>query len=350
MRWVRSARQRRVEEQLSAYIDGELSAVECERLEARLEADANLRAQLAALRRTVGLVRELPAVEIPQSFLMPQAAERRKPARHEARRYRTWLAPLLTTASTIATLLFAIALAANLVSTGQLGQHGPRSDALASPDAQAVAGDEAAPRTEPETLGAVEGEAPSREEALEGQAEAPAERAAQEEAAAAQSEEPESLPSGVEEEQEAPEAPSLGITLEEAEKAATQLPETQASETAARERKAEPSLDDGNAAALSTPADRTGAEPPAAGGGQEEEENAQRIEGPAEEVTRPSSTARPPDGDAQPFAEAPAAEPAETPEPAAPVPGVPWRALQIGLGSAALILIVATIWAWRMRG
>jgi hypothetical protein len=39
----------------------------------------------------------------------------------------------------------------------------------------------------------------------------------------------------------------------------------------------------------------------------------------------------------------------ETREAARPAAAYPWSALQIGLGTTAIILLIATVWAWRLR-
>lgn len=62
-------------EQLSAYLDGALSERERATLEARLQAEPALRAELDSLRQTVALVRGLPRLRAPRSFaLTPEQA------------------------------------------------------------------------------------------------------------------------------------------------------------------------------------------------------------------------------------------------------------------------------------
>ncbi len=55
---------------LSAYLDGELSSVEREALEARLAEDIELQAELEDLRQTVELVRSLPRLKAPRDFML----------------------------------------------------------------------------------------------------------------------------------------------------------------------------------------------------------------------------------------------------------------------------------------
>ncbi len=108
--------QKRDDELLSAYLDDELSAGERARLEARLAADPALQAELDALRRTVALLHELPPVPLPRNFILPQATEMRP--RPAARPRRAWVAPLLTAAGAIASLLFVVVLAGDLLLSG----------------------------------------------------------------------------------------------------------------------------------------------------------------------------------------------------------------------------------------
>jgi anti-sigma factor RsiW len=102
----------RMDELLSAYIDGALSPREQARLEAQLAQDADLRARLESLQRTVALVRGMPPVQAPRNFLLTPAMVRR-PA-PMARR----LAPALTFATAISGLLCVILLVGNLLTAG----------------------------------------------------------------------------------------------------------------------------------------------------------------------------------------------------------------------------------------
>ncbi|MDJ0787117.1 MAG: zf-HC2 domain-containing protein [Myxococcota bacterium] len=58
----------RLREQLSAYVDGQLSSRELRRLDRHLARCADCRQELDSLRRTVDLLRELPPVELPQGL------------------------------------------------------------------------------------------------------------------------------------------------------------------------------------------------------------------------------------------------------------------------------------------
>jgi len=112
-------------ELLSAYLDHQLSAEERARLERELAQDSALRRELEALRETVNLVQDLPQAELPRNFILPERTPQRHPPEPEAHltsdRPRAWLAPLLTAATTIVSLLFVVVLAGDLLLAG-LGQ------------------------------------------------------------------------------------------------------------------------------------------------------------------------------------------------------------------------------------
>lgn len=57
-------------ELLSAYLDGMLTAAERAALEARLQTEPLLKRELAALRRTVALVKGLPVLKAPRNFIL----------------------------------------------------------------------------------------------------------------------------------------------------------------------------------------------------------------------------------------------------------------------------------------
>lgn len=127
----------RVDEWLSASIDGALSPREQARLEAQLAQDAALRARLESLRRTVALVRGLPSVPAPRNFLLTPAMVR-QPA-PVARR----LAPALTFATAISGLLCVILLVGNLIAAGPSGLGTPVPAPMVAP----MAADEETPQT-----------------------------------------------------------------------------------------------------------------------------------------------------------------------------------------------------------
>lgn len=96
--------QARIDEVLSAYLDGELSPQERGRLEARLARDPELRHRLEGLRHTVTLVQQLPRMEAPRNFLLSpsMAGQRQERPRPTPRR---WLAPALTFTSALSGLM-----------------------------------------------------------------------------------------------------------------------------------------------------------------------------------------------------------------------------------------------------
>ncbi len=114
----------RRDELLSAYLDGELSAGERARLEARLATDPALRAELEALRRTVALVRDLPTVPVPRNFILPRtmAARARPRPVPTARSRLSRMAPFLTAATAVVSFLFVVVLAGDLLLSGAGGE------------------------------------------------------------------------------------------------------------------------------------------------------------------------------------------------------------------------------------
>jgi hypothetical protein len=105
------------DELLSAYLDGELNEAEQARLEQQLAVDPALQSELDALRRTVEMVRDLPVQPIPRNFILPQSVETRLRPTPTAHPRRRWAAPLLTAATSLVSLLFAIVLAGDLLFT-----------------------------------------------------------------------------------------------------------------------------------------------------------------------------------------------------------------------------------------
>ncbi len=100
-------------ERLSAYIDNQLSPAEKADLEARLAQDAQLRAGLDDLRRTVRALRNLPTVKPPRSFTLT-------PEQAGARARRGPLFPVLRLAAAVCTLLLVVTVARDLTTNGSL--------------------------------------------------------------------------------------------------------------------------------------------------------------------------------------------------------------------------------------
>ena len=85
-------------------------------MKAQLADDPALQSELDALRRTVEMVRELPAQPIPRNFILPQTAATRSRPTPAVRPRRRWAAPFLTAASAIVGLLFVVVLAGDATS------------------------------------------------------------------------------------------------------------------------------------------------------------------------------------------------------------------------------------------
>lgn len=103
---------KRIQEQLSAYLDGELSARDQAAVEQHLRTCGQCARDLATLRWTVNLVREVPAMALPRSFTVRVAAV--APAR-VARR--TGLAyAYLRGATALAAVLLALVLSGDVLS------------------------------------------------------------------------------------------------------------------------------------------------------------------------------------------------------------------------------------------
>jgi hypothetical protein len=115
-------------ELLSASLDGQLSPEESARLQARLAADAGLRAAQDELRRTRALLRRTPQRRAPRNFtLMPKMAGVRPPLPR--------LVPAFSWASAVAALLLLITFAAPLA--GELASRSVST--LAAPMAATMA-------------------------------------------------------------------------------------------------------------------------------------------------------------------------------------------------------------------
>ncbi len=118
-------RHRRLRDQLSAYIDGELDASAAERLERHLAECGRCGQEMEQLRATVAALQELPAVEPPRSFTL-------SPERVAAPRPPMPVASPLAFGARIAAAGVAAALAVVLVvDLGDFGGDGVTDEAIA---------------------------------------------------------------------------------------------------------------------------------------------------------------------------------------------------------------------------
>lgn len=103
-------------ELLSAYIDGQLADLERAALETRLQNEPALRQQLAELRATIGLIRDLPLMAAPRNFMLTPVMVRPQT------RPRTTTTYLFSFVSAAAALLLFIAGFGLLSTSRQAGQ------------------------------------------------------------------------------------------------------------------------------------------------------------------------------------------------------------------------------------
>jgi negative regulator of sigma E activity len=105
-------------EQLSAFLDGQLSQAEKTRLEARIQSDPALSGVLVDLRQARSILRSTPKRHLPRNFtLTPKIAGIRPPVPR--------LVPALSWASATAMLLFILTLGTNLLGQLSFGAAAP---------------------------------------------------------------------------------------------------------------------------------------------------------------------------------------------------------------------------------
>ncbi len=105
-------------EQLSAFLDGQLSQAEKTRLEARIRSDPALAAALADLRQSRAILRRTPKRRVPRNFtLTPKMAGIRPPVPRAV--------PALSWASAVAMLMFVLTLGTNLLGQLSFGAAAP---------------------------------------------------------------------------------------------------------------------------------------------------------------------------------------------------------------------------------
>ncbi|MGB6836109.1 MAG: zf-HC2 domain-containing protein, partial [Dehalococcoidia bacterium] len=105
-------------EDLSAYLDGRLAPPERARVEEHLAACGRCRQELEELRTVVRALRGLSQVPVPRSFrLSPAQVETARPAARP-----TWAYGALGAASAAATIIFAVLLSGDLLTTDGLDE------------------------------------------------------------------------------------------------------------------------------------------------------------------------------------------------------------------------------------
>jgi hypothetical protein len=152
-------------EQLSAYLDGQLSAADSARLESQIESNPELRGLLEELRRTRSVLRALPSRRAPRNFtLSPKMVGQKPPLPRSF--------PALRFATVLASILLLFSLATNVVAPLAARQ------LAAAPVAYGVGGGPAASdNTRPQSGGGCDGpDCPTEAPAVE----APAPSAAME--------------------------------------------------------------------------------------------------------------------------------------------------------------------------
>ena len=101
----------RIKDNLSAYIDGELSSRQAAQIERHIEECGECRRQLDSLRQTVHLLKQIPALPVPRSFLLPASAtEGRREFKARTRVYHA-----LQGATALAALLLAFVVAGDFL-------------------------------------------------------------------------------------------------------------------------------------------------------------------------------------------------------------------------------------------
>jgi len=112
-------------EQLSAYLDGQLSQAEKTRLETRIQSDPALAAALTDLRQARAILRRTPRRRSPRNFtLTPKMAGIKPPVPR--------LVPALGWASAVAMVLFVFTLGTNLLGQISFGANAPMLSAAAT--------------------------------------------------------------------------------------------------------------------------------------------------------------------------------------------------------------------------
>jgi hypothetical protein len=99
-------------ELLSAYLDGQLTEAERSTLETRLQNEPELRQQMAELRATVGLIKELPTLSAPRDFRLTHAM-----AHGQRQQPHTYVFSILSAAAAIVLFVVGFGLLSRSMST-----------------------------------------------------------------------------------------------------------------------------------------------------------------------------------------------------------------------------------------
>jgi anti-sigma factor RsiW len=225
-------------ELLSAYLDDELTSTERAQVETRMQQEPELRSELEALRSTVSLLHDLPAVAPPRSFTLdPAEVQPRRPS------FLAWFGTLQGAGALVA-LVLAVSVTTVVVVGGTMGSGAEMAEAPMSAD-QAVPEAEMTEEDAPAAAMVAPSAAPTAHAAAEPQAGAPAAEDASGEGApvpALPEEEaagdapamgvPEAAPAEEEaaEAELAEEAPAMEMAEEEAEEAPAEIAEEEAEE------------------------------------------------------------------------------------------------------------------------
>ena len=114
LRGIGKSEHERIEEMLSAYIDGELSTAQKARVDAHLAKCEDCARNLRTMRQTVSLLGQLPTVKAPRSFAIREAQV--TPRRRAGVRW-SWAYSALQGATVLAFLLFVVVSAGDVTLT-----------------------------------------------------------------------------------------------------------------------------------------------------------------------------------------------------------------------------------------
>ena len=146
---------RRREQLLSAYVDGEVTAEEAREVEELLASSEDARRELAELQATIDLVRGLPELELPRSFALDAAPKKR---------WTLWWPSVRTTglATSVATMLLVGLVAGDMLDVLEQARFGGVDSEYASDESAFAAA--AVPAPAPESAAAAALDAPASPE------------------------------------------------------------------------------------------------------------------------------------------------------------------------------------------